>query len=41
MNFRKINKEEFEKLKRLFPGNEKMWIKYMEMRLQEFDKKRN
>ena len=39
MNFRKINKEEFEKLKRLFPGNEKMWIKYMEMRLQEFDKK--
>ena len=39
MNFRKINKEEFEKLKRLFPGNEKMWIKYLEMRLQEFDKK--
>ena len=39
MNFRKINKKEFEKLKRLFPGNEEMWIKYKKMRLQEFDKR--
>lgn len=28
MNIRKIKKEEFEKLKRLFPNNEDMWIKY-------------
>lgn len=39
MNLRKINKEEFEKLKRLFPGNEEMWTKYKKMRLQEFDKR--
>ena len=28
MKFRKITIEEFEKLKRLFPDNEDMWIKY-------------
>lgn len=39
MNIRKINKEEFEKLKRMFPDNEEIWIKYKKMRLQEFDKR--
>ena len=40
MEFRKIKKEEFEKLKRLFPDNEDMWIKYKKKRLEQFEKKR-
>ena len=39
MEFRKIKKEEFEKLKRLFPDNEDMWIKYKKKRLEQFEKK--
>lgn len=39
MKFRKIKKEEFEKLKRLFPDNEDMWIKYQKKRLEQFEKK--
>lgn len=38
MNIRKIKKEEFEKLKRLFPNNEDMWIKYKKKIIQELDK---
>ena len=38
MEFRKIKKEEFEKLKRLFPDNEYMWIKYKKKRLEQFEK---
>ena len=34
MNFRKINKEEFENLKRLFPDNDKMWNLYKEKRIK-------
>ena len=30
--------EEFEKLKRLFPNNEDMWIKYKKKRLEQFEK---
>ena len=37
MNFRKIKIEEFEKLKKLFPGNEEMWIKYKKKRLEQFE----
>lgn len=40
MEFRKIKKEEFEKLKRLFPDNEDMWIKYKKKRLEQFEKKK-
>ena len=40
MEFRKIKKEEFEKLRRLFPDNEDMWIKYKKKRLEQFEKKR-
>lgn len=39
MNFRKIKKDEFEKLKRLFPDNEDKWQKYQKKRLQQFDNK--
>ena len=39
MKFRKITIEEFEKLKRLFPDNEDMWIKYKKKRLEQFEKK--
>ena len=39
MNIRKIKKEEFEKLKTLFPDNNEMWIKYKRMRLEQFEKK--
>lgn len=39
MKFRKIKAEEFENLKRLFPDNEEMWIKYKKKRLQQFEKK--
>lgn len=39
MGFRKIEIEEFEKLKELFPdNNEEMWIKYKNKRLQQFEK---
>lgn len=38
MKFRKIKKEEFDKLKNLFPGNEEMWIKYKKKRLNQFEK---
>lgn len=38
MNFRKINIEEFDKLKRLFPGNDDLWKKYKNQRLEEFKK---
>ena len=41
MEFRKIKKEEFEKLRRLFPDNEDMWIKYKKKRLEQFEKKRD
>lgn len=40
MDFRKIKIEEFEKLKRLFPDNEDMWINYKKKRLEQFEKKR-
>ena len=39
MNIRKMKKEEFEKLKTLFPDNNEMWIKYKRMRLEQFEKK--
>lgn len=38
MNFRKINKEEFNKLKRLFPDNNEIWKKYRAKRLEQFDR---
>ncbi len=38
MEFRKIKVEEFEKLKNLFPDNEKMWSKYKKKRLEQFEK---
>ena len=38
MKFRKIKIEEFEKLKKLFPNNEEMWIKYKNKRLQQLKK---
>lgn len=38
MEFKKIKIEEFEKLKKLFPNNEEMWIKYKKKRLQQFEK---
>ena len=39
MNIRKIKKEEFEKLKTLFPDNNEMWIKYKKKRLEQVEKK--
>ena len=38
MIIRKILKEEFIKLKELFPGNEELWIKYKNQRLKQFEK---
>lgn len=38
MEFRKTKIEEFEKLKKLFPDNEEMWVKYKNKRLQQFQK---
>lgn len=38
MNFRKIKIEEFDKLKRLFPGDDDLWIKYKKQRVEEFKK---
>lgn len=37
MNFRKVNIEEFDKLKRLFPGDN-LWKKYKKQRLEELKK---
>ena len=37
MIIRKILKEEFIKLKELFPGNEELWVKYENQRLKEFE----
>ena len=39
MNYKKIKKEEFERLKKLFPDNEEMWQKYRKQRLEQFNKK--
>ena len=39
MIIRKILKEEFIKLKKLFPGDDELWIKYKKQRLQQFDNK--
>ena len=39
MNYKKIKKEEFEKLKKLFPDNEEIWQKYRIKRLQQFANK--
>lgn len=36
--FRKIKKEEFDRLHDLFPDTEEMWLKYREMRMKEFDR---
>lgn len=38
MKFRKINIEEFDKLKRLFPGDDDLRKKYKKQRLEEFKK---
>lgn len=35
--FKKITKDEFEKLHDLFPDDDQMWIKYRDMRYKEFD----
>lgn len=35
MKYRKIKAEEFERLNKLFPDNEKMWIKYKQKRLKQ------
>lgn len=37
INFKKISKEEFGKLRDLFPDNEEMWDKYRKKRLEQFD----
>ena len=39
MIIRKILKEEFIKLKEMFPGKEELWKKYREQRLKQFDNK--
>lgn len=36
--FRKIAKDEFDRLHDLFPDQEQMWLKYRDMRLKEFDR---
>jgi inorganic pyrophosphatase len=38
MELKKIKIEGFEKLKKLFPDNEEMWIKYKKKRLEQFEK---
>lgn len=38
MYFRKIKKDEFDKLKRMFSANDNIWIKYKQKRLEQFDK---
>ena len=37
--FRKIEKDEFDRLRDLFPDNEQMWLKYRDKRWKEFDQK--
>lgn len=37
--FRKIKKDEFDKLYHLFPDDETMWLKYRNKRFKEFDRK--
>lgn len=37
--FRKIKKDEFDRLHDLFPDDERMWFKYREKRRQEFARK--
>ena len=37
--FRKITKEEFDGLRRLFPDGEELWQKYRTRRQGEFDRK--
>lgn len=39
MIIRKILKEEFVKLKEMFPGNEELWIKYKDQRLKQLEDK--
>ena len=39
MEFRKITIEEFDKLKRLFPGNEELWEKYRKTQVEKLEKK--
>ncbi len=39
MEFKKIEIEEFYKLKRLFPGNEELWEKYRNMQVEKLEKK--
>lgn len=39
MKYRKIRKEEFDKLKNLFPDDEEMWNRYKAKRLKQFDNK--
>ena len=39
MIIRKILKEEFVKLKEMFPGNEELWIKYKDKRLKQLEDK--
>ena len=39
MIIRKILKEEFVKLKEMFPGNEELWIKYKAQRLKQLEDK--
>lgn len=38
MNVRKIEIDEFDKLKNLFPDNDEMWLKYRKRRLEQFEK---
>lgn len=39
MKFRKIEAKEFDRLKELFPGEEKLWEKYKRMQLEKFKNK--
>lgn len=38
-SFHKISKDEFDRLRSLFPDNEQMWSKYRDKRLREFENK--
>lgn len=35
--FRKITKDEFDRLHNLFPDSEQMWLKFRDIRWKEFD----
>lgn len=39
ISYRKIEKEEFNKLKRLFPSNDKLWIDYRNKRIKQIEKR--